>query len=300
MIAAALLGVASQLGSTVGFYDQLDPGGWSLPVPIWGAIVLGLIGLGVSAAVLSVLGYLVTNGGFRLSHGDGSWHVSRGLLTTRETSLDDERVAGVSIGQPLGLRWARGARLTAIVTGLRETQGGSHLVPARAARRRRPGGGRRPRHRGPGRRRPSRPRTGSPAAALRARARAGADRPRARARRWLADWVPGWVPVAAALLVVAALGLAADRARALGHDLVDGYVVARSGSLTRAREVLAADHVIGWNLRATWWQRRVGLTSLVATTAGGQQSVTVVDVPDELAVALATAANPELVTQFHA
>ncbi len=48
VIAAALLGAASQLGSTVDFYDQLDPGAWSLSVPIWGAVVLGLIGLGVS------------------------------------------------------------------------------------------------------------------------------------------------------------------------------------------------------------------------------------------------------------
>ena len=299
VIAAALLGAASQLGSTVDFYDQLDPGAWSLSVPIWGAVVLGLVGLGLAAGVLSVLGYLVTNWGFRLTHGDGAWHVSRGLLTTRETSLDDERVAGVSIGQPLGLRWARGARLSAIVTGLRETQGGSHLVPP-APRRVVDGaaadvvGSAGPvtgplRGHGPAARRRRFVRAVGPAGVVLALA-LGA---------WLADRVPGWVPVVALLLVVAAVGLAVDRARALGHDLVDGYVVARSGSLTRAREILAADHVIGWNLRSTWWQRRAGLTSLVATTAGGRQSVTVVDVPEHLAVALATAATPELVTQFH-
>ena len=36
-----------------------------------------------------------------------------------------------------------------------------------------------------------------------------------------------------------------------------------------SREVLATSGVIGWNLRSTWFQRRAGLTMLVATTAGG-------------------------------
>ena len=41
----------------------------------------------------------------------------------------------------------------------------------------------------------------------------------------------------------------------------------------RRRRILEVDHVIGWNLRATWFQRRAGLTTLVATTAGGNQAV---------------------------
>ena len=71
-------------------------------------------------AVLAVAAYLVNNWGFVLTQTriDGSWHLRRGLFTTRETSLDDERVGGVSIGEPLGLRLAGGARLSAIVTGL--------------------------------------------------------------------------------------------------------------------------------------------------------------------------------------
>ena len=299
VFAAALLGAASQLLNTFDFYDRIDPTDWSLAVPLWLTLLAAIVGLGIAAAVLSVLGYLVTNWGFRLSHGDRAWHVSRGLLTTRETSLDDERVAGVSIGEPLGLRVARGARLSAIVTGLRGTQGGSALVPP-APRRvvdraatdvlGTPGpvaallvG------HGPAATRRRFTRALVPAAVLFALALA----------LWLAGWVPGWLPAAAALAIAAAAGLAADRSRALGHDLVDGYVVARSGSLMRAREALATDHVIGWNLRATWFQRRVGLTSLVATTAGGQQSVTVVDVPVSLALDLATAATPDLLTQFH-
>ena len=79
------------------------------------------------------------------------------------------------------------------------------------------------------------------------------------------SWRPLVLPVAA--------GLALDRARALGHALVDGHLVARSGSMVRRRSALRVDDVIGWNFRATWFQRRVGLTTLVATTAGGGQAV---------------------------
>ena len=74
--------------------------------------------------------------------------------------------------------------------------------------------------------------------------------------------------------------------------------MARSGSLARRREALATPSVIGWNLRATWFQRRVGLTDLVATTAGGRQSVRVLDLPADDAVALAREAQPGLLEQF--
>ncbi len=298
VMAAALLGVGSQLLTTIDFYARVDPD-VALALPLWITVMIAIAGLGVVAAVLSVLGYLVTNWSYRLSHGDGSWHVTRGLLTTRETSLDDERVAGVSVGEPLGLRLARGARLSAIVTGLRAAQGGSGLLPP-APRRvvdhaaaevlgtLAPVTGRLRGH-GPQATRRRYVRALTPALVLLA----------VGLGVWSAGWVPGWVPAATVLAVVAALGLARDRARALGHDLVDGYVVARSGSLMRSREALSTDHVIGWNLRATWFQRRAGLTSLVATTAGGRQSVTVLDVPDAAAVGLATAASPELLAQFH-
>ena len=81
-------------------------------------------------------------------------------------------------------------------------------------------------------------------------------------------------------------------------ELISGLLVARSGSLARRREALAVGDVIGWNLRATWFQRRLGLTTLVATTAGGRGAVTLVDVPVSDAVALANAALPGLAEQF--
>ncbi len=303
VIAAGILGAGSQLLNLLDLWTKV---GTATPdvgaSPTWwllGPVLVVLVVAAVSA--LAVVGYLATNWDFTLSHtrGDGSWHLRRGLLTTRETSIDDGRVRGVSMGSPLGLRLAGGRQLSAIVTGLdRSQQGSSVLVPP------------------------------APAAVVR---RVADDvlgtrapltvplvphGPRARARRFsrallpaaalsallvvavAAFDAPGWFVVAAVAAPLVALCLAQDRWRALGHALVDGWFVVRSGSLSQRHAVLATDGIIGWNFRDTWFQRRVGLTTLVATTAGGRQAYTALDVPEDVAVGLAGAAVPGLVEQF--
>ncbi len=103
----------------------------------------------VVVSLLSIGGYVVTNWGFRLTRtrGAATWHLTRGLFTTRETTLDDYRVAGVNLSEPLGLRLARGARLSAIVTGLDQAPAGQLLPgPAGPAAGGRAGGPRGPRH----------------------------------------------------------------------------------------------------------------------------------------------------------
>jgi putative membrane protein len=262
-------------------------------------VVGGVVGVLAVLCALAVTGYVVTNFGFVLSHtrSDGSWHLRRGLLTTRETSLDDARVSGVTIGEPIGLRLARGGRLSAIVTGLGRKQGGSSLLV------------------------PPAPRAEVDRVAVEVLGLStpvlGALRPhgpRAVRRRWTRAVVPaaamavaaglltlevsGWFAFAAPLVLVLGIALALDRARGLGHDLVDGHLVARSGSLDRRREALATASVIGWNLRASWFQRRAGLTDLTATTAGGRQRVRVLDIDQDDAVTLVIAAQPGLLDQF--
>ena len=296
VVLAATLGGASQLLDTFDAWDDLRSGG--LPAASMVAVVVGVVGLLVVLLVVSVLGYVVTNGGYLLTRQAGAWHVRRGLLTTRETSIDQDRLAGVAIGEPLALRLTGGRHLQAIVTGVdRSETGSSMLVPPSTA-------------------------DVAPQAARRLLGTAApvdvalvTHGPAAARRRWtralllpgllllalLAVVVAGgpwWLLVPPVVLLAAAAGVAADRVAGLGHALVDGHLVSRSGSLVRRREVLDVDHVIGWNLRATWFQRRVGLTSLVATTAGGRQSVTVVDVPEPLAVGLADATLPHVVGQF--
>jgi len=257
--------------------------------------------------VLSIVGYVVTNFGFVLSHvptgapstsrRDGSWHLRRGLFTTRETSLDDARVSGVTVGEPIGLRLAGGGRLSAIVTGLGKKQAGSSLLV------------------------PPAPRTEVDRVAVEMLGLPGPvfgplrpHGPLAVRRRWVRALVPaaavaavcvvltregsGWFTLGAPTALVVGLALAIDRVRGLGHALVDGHLVARSGSLDRRREALATPSVIGWNLRATWFQRRAGLTDLTATTAGGRQRVRVLDIPEPDATALASTAQPGLLDKF--
>ena len=298
VIAAGLFGGGAQLLNELGAFPHLDTRDWSLGIPVWVGVLIAAGGLVVGVAVLSVTGYLLTNWDFRLSHTPGSWHLSRGLLTTRETSIDDERLAGVSLGEPLSLRWAGAARLSAIVTGLGSGASSSVLAPPA----------------------PRDVVTGvagrvldtaspteaglvghGPAAARRRYSRAVAPALTvlvvAVAVVVAAGW-SWWLLAVPAALAIAAVAVAADRVRSLGHALTDGYVVARSGSLNRRREALEVNHVIGWTFRSTWFQRRAGLTTLVATTAGGRQSVTVLDVPEARAVELARLALPELTGNF--
>ncbi|MGH3362212.1 MAG: PH domain-containing protein, partial [Nocardioides sp.] len=100
------------------------------------------------------------------------------------------------------------------------------------------------------------------------------------------------------LTLLVATGLAVDRTRSLGHTLLGRHLVVRSGSLFRQREVLETTAIIGWTFRSSFFQRRAGLTTLVATTAGGSQSYTALDVPQETAVEVAAAGVPGLVLQF--
>jgi putative membrane protein len=114
---------------------------------------------------------------------------------------------------------------------------------------------------------------------------------------WLIG-APAWVLGVGAGALASAVPLSSDRYRNLGHALVGGYLVAGSGSLLRRRTVLAADAVIGWNVRSSYFQRRAGLVTLAATTAAGRQSYEVPDVDGQEALAIADEVTPGLLTAF--
>ena len=196
--------------------------------------------------------------------------------------MDANRLRGVNLVEPLGLRLARGARLSAIVTGLnREQQGSSTLVPPapqEVARRvaaevlGTTGAGRRPL-------------VGHGPAAVRRRY--------ARALAWplvltaalvvgvlVADVPPGWIALGAGRRTRLGRRSATTGPAGSATPLLPGHLVARSGSLMRRRVILETPAVIGWTFTSTWFQRRVGLTTVVATMAGGRQSVTILDVPE--------------------
>ena len=118
--------------------------------------------------------------------------------------------------------------------------------------------------------------------------------PRAE-QRW---WRRGDGPEPTVLAVADEGEAGDDRFRSLGHAFADGYVVTRYGSVVRRRCALQAEGVIGWNLRASWFQRRLDLVSLRATTAAGRQSYTIVDISPAEAIRFADTAVPGLLTEF--
>lgn len=307
VIAAGILAILGQFGESVGdrLSIQTDMFGWvterSLAAVIPVAVFVFLVLFLVLGAVFAVLGYLVTNWGFTLSRDaqGRSFHVSRGLLTTSETSLERARVRGLEVIEPLGLRLAGAGRLAAIVTGVSRSESSrSQLVPPA------PRGVidavgsevlevSEPLHltltqHGPAARRRRYTRAGLGALLLLAAALA-------LAIATPAEW---WVVLPALLAVPVALFLATDRYQRLGHALTDDYLVVRSGSLRGRRDVLQRSGIIGWNIQQSWFQRRAGLATLVATTAAGQQAYAAIDIPEGLAIELAHAAVPGLLTPF--
>jgi putative membrane protein len=270
---------------------------------LWLFVPLLLVVIVVVVAVASTAAYAVAFWGFRLSRQPrGTLHIVRGLLTSRSITIEERRLRGVELSEPLLLRLARGARCIAIATGLRvgrgAERGGSLLLPpAPRAEAVRVAGAV----------------LNDSAPATTPLIRHG---PRARRRRytralfttalvpallallwWQAGW-PSWpVPVSLALLVLA-VPLAEDRYRALGHALSGDFLVIREGSLVRRRNMLNRDGIIGWNLYQSFFQRRAGVITVEATTAAGRQRYAAQDVPAELAVRLADQAVPDLLTPF--
>jgi putative membrane protein len=276
-------------------------------LPLAGRILAVAVAVAFCLVLISTAGYVALFWNFRLTRlAGGTLRVTRGLLSTRATTIDAQRLRGIEISEPLLLRAAGGARAIAITTGLRvghgAERGGSLILPPapRAAVRAAaagvlgaPGG------------------LGAPGDLVTcALVRHG---PRARLRRYTravgggtlivaaviaasaAVHGPAWIwLLSLALLPLAAL-LAADRYRSLGHALTGGWLVARTGSLLRRRGILSAEGIIGWRIHQSWFQRCQGLVTLTATTAAGRQHYDVRDVPVAEALAVAAAATPDLV-----
>jgi putative membrane protein len=276
---------------------------WLDGAPLTAAITVLAVAAIVAVAIASTVGYVLAFWDFRLTRNPrGTLHVTRGLLTTRATTIEERRLHGVEISEPLLLRAVRGARCLAIATGLRvgrgAERGGSLLLPPA-------------------------PRAEAERVAASIvsddeplRCPLTAHGPRARTRRFtraLSGWAlltaalampaaltsfPAWPVLAVLALLPAALALAADRYGSLGHAVAGRRLIARGGSLVRRRHVLDADGIIGWNVGQTFFQRRAGLATLTATTAAGRQRYDVQDVELGEALSVAEALLPGLLDQF--
>lgn len=307
LASAAILGVGwnlldqlhvtpTDVGPVKGLLDHLER------TAVWVDVVQGLVALITVVTVLSIGGYVLSFWGFRLSrHAQGSLHITRGLLTTRAISIEERRLRGIELAEPLLLRAVHAAQLRSITTGLRSRggqDGGSSLLLPPAPR--------------------------EVALDLAGRILHDPDAlhvpltahgPAARRRRFVRALMPAFLVVAVAAVVisvgaptwlavpalatvpVAAL-LAVDRYRSLGHALAGNALVTRRGSLDRRLDVLECEGIIGWNLRESFFQRRAGLATLTATTAAGRQQYVVSDVPLPIALSLGNRAVPGLLAPF--
>ncbi len=302
-VVAAAVGVLLQLGDDLGAdVDRLAQGTYDEVVRLGALLVVALVVVVGTAAwvLLACVGYALQWGGLLVAREGGAVHVRAGLLTTRSTTVEEARVRGVELVEPVLMRLVRGAELNALSTGV--GKGGTTKVlppcPRDVAEQ---VGGRL---------------LGVTGSADTFRAPLVAHGQAARRRRHVRSLVPaallaaalvvleargllGWwaLPLAVAVLAAGA-GLAESAYRHLGHRLTPGHLVVGGGLLSRRRTVLERDGIIGWVLTQTWFQRRADLATLVATTAAGSESLAVVDLPLAAATALAAEATPETVLPF--
>jgi putative membrane protein len=264
------LGVLSQ------FADELPIWNEDTATSVWQwltqfALVVIVPTLAVGALVVwlvvSVAGYVLQWWGFRLVREHGSLHLTSGLLTTRSITVEEAKVRGVEITEPVLMRLVGGAELSTLATGVES--GVTQVLPP------------------------------CPRAVAVGVGEAVLDRPGPLTDRWwwfdLTWW---WLVALGAALLAAAAAVGEASYRHLGHALAEDHLVAGSGTLARVRTALETDGIIGWVVSQSWWQRRIGLADLTATTAAGAERVVVRDVRLEVAVALADAATPGLLTDF--
>lgn len=237
---------------------------------------------------------------------DGTLHVRRGLLTTRSISLEESRLRGIELVEPLAARLAGGARVDAVATGLTtddedktESRTLLPVAPKELA----------DRVAASVLREPAAPPTAAPLTPH-------PEAARGRRLRWALGTVlvteavvlvlgalltPVLLHVAwisALVLIPVAMLLAHDAYRALGHTLTDAYLVARSGTVRRATVALQRRGIVGWTVRQSVLQRRAGLVTVLATTAAGSGAYAVRDAAEADGLALADAAVPGLLRPF--
>lgn len=257
-------------------------------------VVIGLVVLGLLiGAVATVAVFFEGWWGYRLErHDDGSLELGRGLVVNRATSIDGRRIRGVTLREPPGLRRVGAARLDVIAVGIhggsdeseREKQSPALVPSAPRAVAVRVG------EAVTGTSWPQELRVHPRAAWRRRLVRAGVVAGFAGVLAVIPVVVwsfPWWVPATTVLVTAVLVGwLAVDNMRGLGHVLTDSHVALRKGSLLRRTDVLRREGLLGWNVRRSPFQRRSGLATVVATSAGGRGVFRLPDVSGDQAAEL--------------
>ena len=280
---------------------------WAEGVSLSVLLLGGLVGLVVLNTILSTVLYVVFYGGFRLVRGDdATLRLTYGLLTQRSVTIEEARIRGVRVDEPLLLRLGGGARAKIVAAGLgvKDSQGNEkrdsdlllpsvpvalvHRVTAAVL--------------------------GTPDSPALAPLR---THPRAALRVLLVQWVPvsllpaaglaapavltgfpDWPWPLALVLVPMAVVFAVLEYRNLGHALTGEFLVARSGSGIRHTTAVRRDGIIAWRFRRTVFQRRPRLLSATAAVAAGKGAHTISYADQDDALRVAEAAVPGLLTPF--
>ncbi|WP_300678769.1 PH domain-containing protein [Nocardioides sp.] len=267
---------------------------------LWLAIVV-VLAIAVGWTVVACLGYALRWFGLSVTREQGkdgpTLRRHSGLFTTQSITVDESKVRGICLRRQLLIRAAGGAELSLLTIGLKDDT--PALLPAAPL--------------------PVVRRLGANVLAddapLVAPLRPHGPKPLWRYLRWavvkaavvaVVLAVPVWafdsswaVVAVPTVVVLACLTLSAiGRARALGHTQTEHHLVARSGFLVEDLVALELDGIVGWRLRQTPFDRRLGLARLTATTAAGKEKVVIHDVPLGAAITLAAGATPTLVEPF--
>jgi putative membrane protein len=251
-------------------------------------VVASAVGAGLLLLALgAVIGAALVNWAFRLVRRGGSLIAVRGLVTRRHTELEIDRIRGCTVTEGAGMRLVGAARMSALVTGLGDAGRRGQLLPLG-------------------------PRAEAWTLVRRLVADPGPLRPHpaaARRRRIVRAVAAGLVlSVAAAIgtgfggpwqlvvggLVLTALGvpLGLGRFAALGHAAGPESLTVRSGWLVREQAVLERRAVVGWQVRQSFFQRRAGLSTVVACVGAGTGGYAAVDMAaDEVPVFAAAASG---------
>ncbi|MFJ3161224.1 PH domain-containing protein [Streptomyces kanasensis] len=282
-------------------FDALGARALWLTVP---AVLVAVTALGCLGAVVV---YAENWWGYRAAWTDtDTLTVRRGLLTTRSVALERGRLHGVLLREPLLLRAAGGASVTAVAAGLGDKEEaharGALLPPAPRAEAARVTAGALGVPAPPW---DSVTLTPHPRAALRRRKARGllyAVLPATAVLLTLGLFVtPVFLHAAwlyALLATAATLLLARDAYRSLGHSLHGPHLLARSGTFHRDTVALDRAGIAAWTFSTSPSGRRAGLVTLTAAVAAGEHAYRVRDMAATDAVPLATAARPGILEEF--
>jgi putative membrane protein len=250
-------------------------------------IVVRLVVLVLLVLLLgSIVGSAVVNWRFRLVRTGGSLVAVRGLLTRRHTELEIDRIRGCTVAAGPGLRWARAARVTGLVTGLGDAAKRGQLLPLGPLDQAWALVDRLVDDPGPLRAHP-------PAARRRRVVRAVLPGVAVLAAGAVLTATQGWWGVLPAGAAVVCLGVLLGRAQyaALGHSVGPHSLAVRAGWLVRVHIVLQRRAVVGWQVRQSYFQRRAGLATVLACVGAGSGGYAAVDLAAEEAAPFARSAS---------